>query len=117
MSKPSAAAFSRRGPDIVTEEIVAVLSKKLSFEFKPLFDIVHGNLRASNKANGGEEMLRLRVYEKLQSLVNQGVVKKTINADGKHYKGIAGPLLAFSEEMKLLRAASVKRVEATAAAV
>lgn len=95
---------------------MAVLSRKLSFEFKPLFDIVHGNLRASNKANGGEEMLRLRVYEKLQSLVNQGVVKKTINADGKHYKGIAAPLQALTAEMKLLREASVKRIAAAPAA-
>src|SRR5438876_21237 len=34
-------AFSRRVPDLVTEELVAVLSRRSSFEFKQLFDIVH----------------------------------------------------------------------------
>lgn len=78
-------AFSRRLPDLVTEELVAVLSKKSSFEFKQLFDIVHEKLRARNAASGGEEMLRLRAYEKLQNLVSRGMVKKT----GKKYKGLA----------------------------
>ena len=40
-------AFSRRLPDLVTEELVAALSKKgSSFEFKQLFDVVHERLRA-----------------------------------------------------------------------
>jgi hypothetical protein len=81
--------FSARGPDLITEELVAVLSQSASFEFKPLFDIVHSNLRARKSANGGEEMLRLRAYEKLQGLVDRGMVKKTITKDGKHYKGLA----------------------------
>jgi hypothetical protein len=78
-------AFSRRLPDLVTEELVAVLSQKNSYEFKELFDIVHSNLRARNAASGGEEMLRLRAYEKLQTLVSRGMVKKTL----KKYKGLA----------------------------
>ena len=45
-------AFSRRVPDLVTEELVAVLSRRSSFEFKQLFDIVHENLRARNAASG-----------------------------------------------------------------
>ena len=57
-------AFSRRVPDLVTEELVAVLSRRASFEFKQLFDIVHENLRARNAASGGEEMLRLRVEKR-----------------------------------------------------
>ena len=69
-------AFSRRVPDLVTEELVAVLSRRASFEFKQLFEIVHENLRARNAASGGEEMLRLRAYEKLQNLVARGMVKK-----------------------------------------
>ncbi|MFV0417068.1 MAG: hypothetical protein ACK5NG_11980 [Chthoniobacterales bacterium] len=88
-------AFSRRLPDLVTEELVAVLSKKnTSFEFKQLFDLVHERLRARNAASGGEEMLRLRAYEKLQNLVSRGMVKKveksTKDAKGvKKYKGLA----------------------------
>ena len=78
-------AFSRRLPDLVTEELVAVLTQKNSYEFKELFDLVHGNLRARNAASGGEEMLRLRAYEKLQTLVSRGMVKNT----GKKYKGLA----------------------------
>jgi hypothetical protein len=78
-------AFSRRLPDLVTEELVAVLTSKSSFEFKQLFDVVHERLKARNAASGGEEMLRLRAYEKLQNLVSRGMVKKT----GKKYKGLA----------------------------
>src|SRR6476620_3016126 len=77
-------AFSRRLPDLVTEELAAVLSSKTSYEFKELFDVVHENLRARNAASGGEEMLRLRAYEKLQNLVARGMVKKEL----KKYKGI-----------------------------
>jgi len=76
--------FSRRGPDRVAEELAAVLSKKTPFEFKALFDIVHTNLRARNQASGGEEMLRLRLYEKLQNFVQAGFAKKT----GKEYRGV-----------------------------
>ena len=83
-------AFSRRVPDLVTEELVAVLSRRASFEFKQLFDIVHENLRARNAASGGEEMLRLRAYEKLQNLVARGAVKK----NGKKYKGLPSALQA-----------------------
>ena len=83
-------AFSRRLPDLVTEELVSVLSQRSSFEFKQLFEMVHENLRARNAASGGEEMLRLRAYEKLQNLVQRGLVKKT----GKKYKGLASALAA-----------------------
>jgi len=81
-------AFSRRVPDLVTEELVAVLSRRASYEFKELFDIVHENLRARNAASGGEEMLRLRAYEKLQNLVARGAVRK----NGKKYKGLPSSL-------------------------
>ena|SRR5438067_10106140 len=90
MSKPFGGTLKRRGPDIVMEELAVVLSGNASFEFKPLFEIVHANLRARNSASGGEEMLRLRAYEKLQALVHQGMVKKTITKAGKQYRGLAG---------------------------
>src|ERR1051325_8550001 len=78
VSKRSAISFTRRGPDNITEELIAVLSSKASFEFKPLFEIMLLNLRERNAASGGEEMLRLRTYEKLQGLVHQGAVKRTV---------------------------------------
>jgi hypothetical protein len=88
-------AFSRRLPDLVTEELVAVLSKKgATFEFKQLFDVVHDRLKKRNAASGGEEMLRLRAYEKLQHLVSRNMVKKS----GKKYKGLASLAHAIAPE-------------------
>jgi len=77
-----------------------VLSRKASFEFKALFLIVHENLKLRNAASGGEEMLRLRAYEKLQNLVQAGIVKKT----GKEYKGVAPALATFIETVTELNA-------------
>ncbi len=68
-----------------------MLSEKTSFEFKALFTIVYDNLKSRNAASGGEEMLRLRAYEKLQNLVQAGVVKK----NGKEYEGIPKGLETF----------------------
>ena len=116
MAKPSGASFSRRAPDNITEELVAVLSCKASFEFKPLFDIILMNLRERNAASGGEEMLRLRAYEKLQGLVSQGAVNRTVQGTTKKYKGVAPRLHALSAEMKILRAEWDQRALAKAAA-
>ena len=84
MSIPKKTAFSRRLPDLVTEELAAALTLRVTYEFKALFEVVHAKLRARNAASGGEEMLRLRAYEKLQNLVSRGMVKK----EAKKYKGI-----------------------------
>ncbi len=116
MSKRSAISFTRRGPDNITEELIAVLSSKASFEFKPLFEIMLLNLRERNAASGGEEMLRLRAYEKLQGLVNQGAVKRTVTGITKKYKGIATRMVVLRAEMKALRAACNQRARAKAAA-
>lgn len=98
-------AFSRRLPDLVTEELVAVLSQKgTSFEFKQLFDVVHERLKARNAASGGEEMLRLRAYEKLQNLVSRGMVKKT----GKKYRGLASLSKALTPQEPIPAATSSK---------
>ena len=104
MSKPSGASFLRRMPDNITEELVAVLSCRRTFEFKPLFEIILFNLRERNAASGGEEMLRLRAYEKLRSLVDQGAVNRTVNGTTKKYKGVAARLSVLSGQMKVLRA-------------
>ena len=100
-------AFSRRVPDLVTEELVTVLTQKITFEFKQLFDQVHENLRARNAASGGEEMLRLRAYEKLQNLVARGLVKKT----GKKYKGLAA-LATVTQQQQQQQQAHVAAVAA-----
>src|SRR5467141_629877 len=116
MSKSAGASFSRRAPDNVTEELVAVLSSKASFEFKPLFDVILLNLRERNLASGGEEMLRLRVYEKLQGLVGRGAVNRTVTGITKKYKGVAPRLRGLSAEMKVLRADWNQKLRAKAAA-
>jgi hypothetical protein len=116
MSKPSGASFTRRAPDNITEELVAVLSSKASFEFKALFDVIFLNLRERNAASGGEEMLRLRTYEKLQSLVSQGAVTRTVTGIVKKYKGVGARLLMLNAEMKVLRAEWNKKLLAKAEA-
>ena len=103
-------------PDNVTEQLVAVLSSRAWFEFKPLFDLVLLKLRERNAASGGEEMLRLRVYEKLQGLVNQGAVNRTVNGITKKYKGVAPRMNTLKAEMKVLRKQWSKKLRAKAAA-
>ena len=93
-----------------------MLLSKGSFEFKPLFDILLVNLRERNAASGGEEMLRLRAYEKLQGLVNQGAVNRTFNGTTKKYKGVAPRLRGLRAEMKLLRKEWTQKLAAKAAA-
>jgi hypothetical protein len=116
MSKSVSASFSRRMPDNVTEELVAVLSSRASFEFKPLFDVILGNLRERNAASGGEEMLRLRVYEKLQGLVSRGAVDRTVTGTTKKYKGVPPHMAALKAEMKSLRSEWTKKLAAKAKA-
>ena len=93
-----------------------MLSSKASFEFKPLFETMLLNLRERNAASGGEEMLRLRAYEKLQGLVHRGVVNRTITGATKKYKGVATRMAVLRAEMKALRAACNERALAKAAA-
>lgn len=81
--------FSRRGPDVVSEELAMALFGKEAFEFKPLFSLVYDKLRARKAVSGGEEMLRLRVYEKLQGMVSQGMVSKVTTDGVREYTGLA----------------------------
>lgn len=106
MAKKYGGTFSRQGPDVLTEELAVILSDKASHEFKPLFALVYANLRARKLANGGEDMLRLRVYEKLQSLVQKGMVERVCTDGIKEYVGLASlasamPVLPGSEVASL----------------
>jgi hypothetical protein len=110
--------FSLRGPDRISEELATVLSKKGSWEFRSLFEIVHTNLRSKNLARGGEELMRLRAHEKLQNFLHTGVVTK----NGKEYSGVpkalanyfktTAELNARVEEVKQSRAALLSKVPA-----
>lgn len=76
--------FSRRLPDHVTDELVAALLIPKVYDFNSLFETVYENLKVRNAVSGGEEMLRLRAYEKLQNLVSRGMVEKNV----KQYRGL-----------------------------
>ena len=78
--------FSRRVTDHVTDELVNVLTAGDTHEFNALFCLLYANLKLKNAVSGGEEMLRLRSYEKLQGLVSRGLVAKA----GRTYRGLAG---------------------------
>jgi hypothetical protein len=93
-------SFTRRLPDHVSDEIAAVLSTQGSFEFKSLFSEVFSNLRKRNATSGGEEMLRLRTYEKLQNFVNVGIAQRT----GKEYRAVAPALATYMEEAAQFKA-------------
>jgi len=85
----------QKGPDVLTEELVNVVSSEADFEFKPLFTLVYANLCARNAAYGGEALLRLRLYEKLQWLVLVGGVEKR----GRTYRGNSMKLRPFTEQL------------------
>jgi hypothetical protein len=76
--------FARRVPDHVTDELVNVLASEETMDFSEIFELVYANLKLKNAVSGGEEMLRLRTYEKLLSLVNRNLCVKS----GKTYKGL-----------------------------
>ena len=97
-------AFSRRRPDALAEELVAVLSNKTVFEFKALFEIIHAKLLARKAVSGGEDMLRLRTYEKLQNMVYAGSVKKV----AKSYTGVASALAALNLQLENHRASAAR---------
>src|SRR3954466_7830789 len=78
--------FTRRIVDHVTDGLVSVLSDGVSYEFKALFTKVYEGLKLKNAVSGGEEMLRLRCYEKLQKLTSRGLVEKKL----KNYRGLKG---------------------------
>ena len=48
--------------------------------------------------------MRLKTYERLQFLVGQGAVKKTITGDGKLYQGVAQAMRNLTTQLKASRA-------------
>ena len=90
---------TRKGPDALTEELVTALLEPKSFEFKALFLVIYEALQIRHAVGGGEDMLRLRAYDKLQGLVRDGRAKK----NGKQYRGVRKSLLMFANELKAMR--------------
>ncbi len=110
MTIPRRSAFIRRSVDHVTDELVIALADGETIEFKPLFTKVFTGLKLKNAVSGGEEMLRLRCYEKLLRLAGSGLVQKT----DKTYRGLAG-LEQASSMFRLARAEA--SIAARAAAI
>lgn len=84
---------TRRLPDILMEELVTTLLEARTFEFKALFLSVYSSLKTKKTGSGGEEMLRLRTYEKLQNLVREGSATKVAG----RYKGVRDKLLVHRQ--------------------
>ena len=76
---------NRRLPDYVMDELISLLKEDSEERgFNEIFETIYEKLKQRKAVSGGEEMLRLRCYEKLQSLVEQGLVVRK----EKLYKGI-----------------------------
>jgi len=97
-------------PDAMTEEMVVALLAKPSYDFHELFGVVHQGLRARRAAAGGEDVLRLRLYEKLQKLVARGMVRKA----QKQYSSVETALRAHSVELATAKAHHQERAAAQA---
>ena len=95
----------RPAQDFVSEEMVAALLKDASYDFNQLFEVVHAHLRARSAAGSGKEMLRLRMYEKLNIMVAQGLVKK----EEKRYTGVVDALQTRHAEMAAAKARLAQR--------
>lgn len=87
--------LARLGPDFLLDELTDALRLNAWQEFNGLFLVVYGKLRERKAATAGQEMLRLRMYEKLQQMVQLGVVEKT----GKQYRGITTKLNSWAEHL------------------
>jgi len=103
MMKPPSS--SRHQPDSVPEELAAVLLAKTSADFDALFRAVYSRLLARNEAGEGEEKLRLRVREKLQVLVAQGLVRK----NGDSYAGVRAVLRARPSQRAVAKVIAPQR--------
>lgn len=89
--------FSHRLPDHVSIEMAhALINHKGPVGFNDLFDKTFEVLKRKNLVSGGEEMLRLRAYEKLQLMVTRGLVRKT----GKEYESTSGLSKEYPREPK-----------------
>ncbi len=68
---------SRKTPDLVTDVLILILHEAGVLEFNDIFQRAVTVMKENHMPLGGEEILRLRIYEKLQNLVSSGgLVKK-----------------------------------------
>ncbi len=68
---------SRRAPDLLTDELMVILHEAAgTLEFNDIFQRTVAVMKEKKMSVGGEEILRLRIYEKLQNLVGIGCLTK-----------------------------------------
>ena len=101
----------RRRKDYASEELIAALLAKSTYTFGEVFQVVNESLKARKVSAVGEDMLRLRVYERLQTFVSQGLVKKA----GQEYTPVRSALQALAAEMEATKAYQEKRKQEVAA--
>jgi hypothetical protein len=87
--------YMRQRKDYVADELVRALQAKPTYKFNELFQTVFDALRKRGVSNVGEDMLRLRLYERLQTFVGQGLVKKV----DKEYSGVQSAVSIRAAEM------------------
>jgi hypothetical protein len=102
----------RRRKDYASEELVAALLARPTYTFGDVFQVVNERLKARKVSSVGEEMLRLRVYERLQTFVSQGLVKKA----GQEYTAVRSAVQALAAQMEATKAYKEKRKQEMAAA-
>jgi hypothetical protein len=73
-------------PDHVANELAIVLTANSWCDFQSIFNGVHSNLKVRHGTKENTERLRLRTYEKLQIMVNRGMVKKQRAENGIQYR-------------------------------
>ena len=103
MTRPSSQI--RRRKDYAAEELVAALLSTPTFTFGEVFQTVNENLKARKVSSVGEDMLRLRVYERLQTFVSQGLVKKV----GQQYTAVRSAVQALAADMEATKAHQERR--------
>ena len=89
------ASLSAKSRDFLTDEIILILLESKIIEFSDLFGKVVDVLKQKHHHVGGEEILRLRIYEKLQSIVSSGGARKK----GKTYEVL--PKLEVLDSMSI----------------
>ncbi len=99
--------FAKNRPDVLAEQLAALLSETKPLAFNDLFEKLQAALASTgSKANG--DMLRLRTHEKLQKFLRTGLVTK----NGKEYTGVKDALSNFlktTTEQKAHRASSKQK--------
>jgi len=96
----------RRLPDHVTIAMAHELKRLGIVSFNGLFEATYKKLQEWHLVSGGEEMTRLRAFEKLQIMVTQGLVRKI----GKEYEPTAKLRDTFPDVREVVTSPTKKKL-------